>query len=276
MRRTMIIAVTLLFAINAHAQFGDILKKIDPNKAKKAVNVARAATRDFSEQEEVEIGHVVAARVLNTYPMSQNETLQKYVTLVGNTVAQYSSRPTLVWHFAVVETPIVNAFSTPGGYIFVTTGALKQMHSEAELAAVIGHELAHVTQKHVLKEIKRNNTISSAVDLAADTQAGSWLNNDLARKISDTAYEKLFTTGLSRRDEDEADRIGVQLADAAGYRAGEFITFLESLKKLSGTSEMKVLTSTHPSPDDRIRTIKPLVPADRGTLLAERWEQWTK
>ena len=61
-----------------------------------------------------------------------------------------------------------------------------------------------------------------------------------------------------------------------GYRAGEFITFLESLKKLSGTSEMKVLTSTHPSPDDRIRTIRPLVPADRGTLLAERWEQWTK
>src|SRR6266568_6059463 len=141
--RTQGIAVLLIaVAAAAQAQFGDILKKVDPNKIKKTVDVAHAATRDFSEGEEADIGRVVAARVLATYPLLKDVKLQEYVTLVGNTVAAYSTRPTLEWHFAVIDTPIVNAFSAPGGFIFITTGALQQMNSEAELAAVLGHEIA--------------------------------------------------------------------------------------------------------------------------------------
>src|SRR5207253_11435514 len=138
-------------------------------------------------------------------------------------------RLTLEWHYAVIDTPIVNAFSAPGGFIFITAGALQQMNSEAELAAVLGHEIAHVTQKHILKEIKRSNLINASVSLAQETSAGAqWLNDDYAAKIGKIAYDKLFTTGLSRSDEAEADRIGYELADAAGYRAVEFITFLEA------------------------------------------------
>src|SRR5204862_5727748 len=137
------------------------------------------------------------------------DRLQQYVTLVGNTIAAYSARPTLEWHFTALETPVVNAFSTPGGFIFVTTGALNQMHSEAELAAVLGHEIAHVTQKHILKEIKRSNLMSASLSLAQESSAGAqWLNDDYANKIGKIAVEKLFTTGLSRSDEAEADRIG--------------------------------------------------------------------
>src|SRR5437868_795380 len=131
---TKMIAVLLLaMTTSANAQFGDILKKIDPSKVKKTVDVARAASREFTEGEEADIGRVVSARVLATYPLAKDEKVQQYVTLVGNTVASYSARPTLEWHFAVIETPIVNAFSAPGGFIFVTTGALKRMNSEAEL-----------------------------------------------------------------------------------------------------------------------------------------------
>ena len=276
--RTNAIAVLLIAtAAAAQAQFGDILKKIDPNKVKKTVGVAREMTRDFTEGEEADIGRVVAARVLATYPLSKDEKLQQYVTLVGNTVAAYSTRPALEWHFAAIETPIVNAFSAPGGFIFITTGALQQMHSEAELAAVLGHEIAHVTQKHILKEIKRGNVINASVSLAQETSAGAqWLNDDYAAKIGKIAYEKLFTTGLSRSDEAEADRIGYQLADAAGYRATEFITFLESLEKLEGTTAMKTLTATHPSPKERIATLRPLAKdPNHGEVLAERWNQWT-
>src|SRR5438874_4438013 len=130
--RTKSIAVLLLAsATAAYAQFGDILRKIDPSKVKKTVNVAREANREFSEGEEADIGRVVSARVLSTYPLIKDDKIQKYVTLVGNTVAAYSTRPTLEWHFAVIDTPIVNALSAPGGFIFITTGALKQMHSEA-------------------------------------------------------------------------------------------------------------------------------------------------
>ncbi len=277
MRMKSIAVLLIACATAAHAQFGDILKKIDPSKIKKTVEVAREANREFTEGEEADIGRVVAARVLATYSLAKDNKLQQYVTLVGNTVAAYSTRPTLEWHFAAIDTPIVNAFSAPGGFIFITTGALKQMHSEAELAAVLGHEVAHVTQKHILREIKRGNVINASVSLAQETSAGAqWLNDDYASKIGKIAYEKLFTTGLSRSDEAEAERIGFQLADAAGYRAAEFLTFLDSLQKLEGTSAMKTLTATHPSPKDRITTLKPLVKdPNHGEMLAERWNEWT-
>lgn len=268
-----VLAVSLT-AGAAQAQWGDILRKIDPNKVKAGAKVLQQSTRDFTEDEEADIGRMVSARILKTYPLSTNDKLQRYVTLVGNTVAAYSARPTLEWHFAVLDTPIVNAFSAPGGFVFITTGSLKEIHSEAELASVIGHELAHVTQKHILKEIKRANVISSAKDLAAATDQGAnWLNNDLGRKMGDLAYEKLFTTGLSRRDELEADKIGAELADAAGYNNSSFGTFLDGLKKLEGTSQMRQLTATHPAPADRIAALKPTI-ADHGELLAERFQSW--
>lgn len=277
MRTVKIAAVLLIAASTAHAQLGDILKRIDPNQVKKTAKVARAATREFTEAEETDIGRVVAARILKTYPLAKDEKLQKYVTLVGNTVAAYSTRPTLEWHFAVVDADVVNAISAPGGFVFITTGALKEMHSEAELAAVLGHEITHVTEKHILKEIKRANVMSAGMDLAQSTNTGArWLNDDYASKIGQIAVDKLFKTGLSRADETEADRIGVQLADAAGYRAAEFITFLDTLKKLERTSAMKQLMATHPSPESREAALKPVMPNEpRGEVLAERWSEWT-
>src|ERR1700682_6214785 len=274
--RTRIVALLILGAASAGwAQFGDILKKIDPSKVTKTVKVAREASRDFTEGEEADIGRVVSARILSTYPLAKDDKLQQYVTLVGNTVAAYSSRPTLEWHFAAIDTPIINAFSTPGGFIFVTTGALKQMKNEAELAGVLGHEIAHATQKHILKEIKRSNVMAAGLELAQETSAGAtWLNDDRARQIGQLAYDKLFTTGLSRGDEAEADRIGFQLADAAGYRASELLNFLADLEKLENSTALKQLTATHPRPADRIATLTPLV-HDRGGVLAERWAAHT-
>jgi predicted Zn-dependent protease len=264
-----------LLAPCAEAQLGDLWNK-HKDKIVKGAKVAQSATKEFTEEEEADIGRVVAARILETYPLAKNEKLQQYVTLVGNTVAAYSARPTLEWHFAVIESDVVNAFSCPGGFIFITTGALDAMRSEAELAAVLGHEIAHATQKHILKEIKRANTISAGMDAAKSTGSGSFLNDSLGEKISNLAYEKLFTTGLSRRDEQEADKIGLELADAAGYRAAAFVGFLESLKALEGKSEMKVLTATHPAADDRMKYIQPLLTEERGALLAERWTEWAQ
>lgn len=276
MQKILAAAIAFSLAASAQAQWGDLLKKIDPNKVKKGANVVRQATRDFTEDEEADIGRVVSARILATYPLTKNDKLQQYVTLVGNTVAAYSSRPALEWHFAVIDAPYVNAFSAPGGFIFVTTAAMRQMHTEAELATVLGHEIAHVTQKHILKEIKRSNTIGAGMDLAKETSSGSFLNDEMGSKISNIAYEKLFTTGLGRRDEEEADTIGTEIAAAAGYKATEFLTFLEDLQKIEGTSQMKMLVSTHPRPEDRIQYLKPKLQSDKGVALAERWEEWTR
>lgn len=269
-------AIALSMAASAQAQFGDILRKLDPSKIKKGAKVVQSASHEFTEDEEADIGRVVAARILLTYPLAKNDKLQQYVTLVGNTVAAYSTRPTLEWHFGVIDAPLVNAFSAPGGFVFVTSDAIKHMKSEAELAAVLGHEVAHVTQKHILKEIKRANTINAGVDLAKESSSGSFLNDELGDKISKIAYERLFTTGLGRRDEEEADTIGMEITASAGYKATEFLTFLEDLKKLEGTSETKMLTATHPSPDDRIKYLKPRLKNETGVVLAERWDEWTQ
>ncbi len=279
MIRTRLMMATLIVFVAtsvAQAQFGDILRKIDPRKVKKGVEVAREATHEFTEAEEADIGRVVSARILATYPLLKNDHLQRYVTLVGNTVSAYSARPTLEWHFAVLDTDIVNAFSSPGGFIFITSGALKQMHSEAELAAVLGHEVAHCTQKHVLKEIKRANVMSAGVGLAQSTASGSFLSDEMGKKVSQVAYEKLFSTGLSRSDELEADHVGVDLSAAAGYRAPEFLRFLDSLEKEEGTSAMKQFVATHPSAADRRKAVQAELRDDRsGEVLAERWKQWT-
>jgi len=98
----------------------------------------------------------------------------------------------------------------------------------------------------------------------------------LGEKIGNLAYEKLFTTGLSRRDEQEADKIGVELAESAGYRGSSFLHFLDALQALEGKSEMKVLTATHPAAAERKKYVQPLVGGEEGEVLAERWTEWTQ
>lgn len=271
MKRTLTIAV-LLTAIPAvaSAQVSDWLKKVDPRKA---VSVAKAATDSYDEEEEVAIGRVVAARVLANYPLSENTKLQKYVTMVGQTVAAYSERPSLDWHFIVLDSELVNAFAAPGGYVFVTTGALSQMSSEAELAAVLGHEIAHVNEKHVLQAVKRGNVVSASLDFAADGVANGGITDEMGEKIGQLAFDKLFSSGFSRKDELEADRTGVQLASSAGYRSASYLDFLRALDRLAGSnsSSFRQLGSTHPKPGDRITSVEGAVSND-GELVDSRWK----
>lgn len=277
-RNTLLASAILLLCSNvAHAQLRDLINKVDPNKIARGVRAAKAATKEFTEEEEKQIGRIVAARVLATYPLSENERMQKYVTLLGNTIAAYSSRPNLGWHFAVIEAPVVNAFSAPGGYIFVTTGLLESVKSEAELAAVLGHEIAHATEKHILNEVKRANIFAAGLDIAQAEYGRGDLTDQLARKVSEIAHEKLFKTGIGRKEELNADRIGMQLAAAAGYREAALVDFLETLRSLAGTrpAGLQQLTQTHPKPEDRISSLRKLNPSTEGATLEERWSEWS-
>lgn len=272
-RATLIALLVTAIPAAASAQLSDFLRKIDPTKARKAVDVARAATGSYDEQEEQAIGRVVAARVLATYPLLDDEDLQRYVNNVGQTVAAYSERPHLDWHFIVLDSDVVNAFAAPGGYIFITTGALDQISSEAGLAAVLGHEIAHVNEKHVLQAVKRGNVFSATLDFASDEIANAGLTNDMGEKIGQIAFDKLFTSGFSRGDELEADKAGVELAAAAGYRSDAYLAFLASLEELAGSnsSAFRQLGSTHPRPGDRSDAVRPVV-TDAGVTLENRWE----
>ncbi len=101
-----------------------------------------------SWEQERAIGQQVAGRLLGQYPLVADAKLQQYVNKVGRWVAQQSDRPDLPWVFGMIDSPAVNAFAMPGGYVFVSKGLYQQLASEAELAGVLGHEIAHVQQKH--------------------------------------------------------------------------------------------------------------------------------
>ena len=141
--------------------------------------------------------------------------MTKYVTLVGNVLAQASSRPDLDWEFIVLDTDGVNAFAAPGGIVHITRGALGLIKSEAELAGVLGHEIAHITEKHTVNAIKKNKAVKLATD-----EAGGSRERLHRRKLADAAYDNIVEQGFDRGDEDEADKEGVRLANKAGYAPG--------------------------------------------------------
>lgn len=269
-----IVLISILFAYAAPSLFAQ-LGGVDFSKVKKGTAVVTATTKDMSEDEEKEIGRVIAARILATYPLDSSQKLQKYVTLVGNTIAPYSSRPDLNWHFAVIKAPFINAFSTPGGYIFITSGAMQHIKSEAELAWILAHEIAHTTQKHIVKEVKRANVISAGASFAADGRGG--ISAELAERIGAMILKKLLTTGLGRKEELESDGVGLDLAAAAGYRTDAYKSFLETLQKLETTksSAFGNLAKTHPKTDERIKLLDAKKVAASGVVLAERYKEWT-
>jgi predicted Zn-dependent protease len=135
MRRMLLIACLYCLATaSAQAQFNlDINRLIDTAKS------LGQATTEIDEPGEIEIGRDVASRLLGAAPLHPDPSLQRYVNQIGRWLASQTERPDLPWRFAVLDAPQVNAFATPGGYIFVTGGLVARMTTEAELAGVLAH-----------------------------------------------------------------------------------------------------------------------------------------
>lgn len=224
--------------------------------------------------EEIEIGRGIAAGVAGKYGIVRDEQMTRYICLVGETVAEKSDRPGLSYHFAILDTDIINAFSCPGGYVFVTRGALSIIESEAELAAVLAHEISHVAHKDIIGEIEKQQFFQ-----AGNEVAGTLLHTDPALLNTVTLFGTgLLFKGLSRSDEYRADEFALAYSAAAGYDPTALLTFLEKLKNGSGIPEggMKLLFATHPQIDGRIRHVETLMkkmPEEErtGKLLTGRY-----
>ena len=220
---------------------------------------AKQAFVPATEEQEIAIGHDAAATLLGASKPITNQAVQDYVNKVGLWIALQSDRPGLPWHFAVVDSDDIDAFAAPGGFVFITRGLLLHMHNEAELAGVLGHEITHVVLKHHLNELQR----SARLDLAGQAvQTGaqakgydSDLDNELMDKVS-SASRNLYSKGLDKDDEFDADRMGVVLAARAGYDPYGLMAVLQTLAAVDPKSgSMQLLLATHPSPDDRIAAL---------------------
>ncbi|MGQ0577603.1 MAG: M48 family metalloprotease [Betaproteobacteria bacterium] len=237
-----------------------------------------ANLREPSQAEEIKIGNGVAETLLGARPLLDDPDLQRYVNAVGMWIAQQSERPELPWGFGVNDSDHINAFAAPGGYIIVTKGMMRQLRNEAELAGVLGHEVAHVTQKHHLKALRKSalvNLLGAGVAAAtAESQHG-----ELVRKLAGPTKE-LYARGLDKADEFEADRMGVVLAARAGYDPYGLPAVLTTLASADPQDNfLTLLTKTHPLPQVRLDSLAPGLTTLDGIKAPQnpmRFEQYTR
>jgi predicted Zn-dependent protease len=281
-RRLAFAALSMVLALPAGAQFGNIMNKAKQKlneaqqKAKPVTDRAQKAAETFqpwTAAEEQEIGSAGAAKMIAVFGIVDDAALTKYVNLVGQTVAQFASRQ-LPWKFGVLDSEIVGAYALPGGYIFITRAALSGMTDEAQLAGALGHEIAHCAERHLEREIRGKKTSAWAMEEGA--AAGK--TSDLAAIKADAFVKDLFNTSLSRDKEDGADEMGTRMATSAGYRAAGLLQVLLAMRDASQKPENRQrfgqLLSTHPSFDSRVAHLQPLVDAAgmTGETLETRFE----
>lgn len=204
---------------------------------------------------ELSFGRTIAARILGRYKAYENPALTRYVNLVGNALAQSTNRPELEFHLAILDTDDINAFAAPGGYIFLTRGALKYMSDESELAGVLAHEVAHITERHVVKELKiKGSDESGTTDLAKLIGGGSEAARAAFGQAIEKGLEMIFTDGYKKADEMQADRSAVTISALTGYDPSGLSRYLAKIKPLKSKTPVPA-NDDHPTFDARILQI---------------------
>lgn len=212
----------------------------------------------MSEADEIAVGKEVAAQTLGEYKIVRDEALQRYLNRVGLWVAMQSERPALPWRFAAVDSDQINAFAVPGGAVLVTTGTLKLLANEAELACVLGHEIGHIVRKHHLSLLQKDILIQTGSNALSSVQQGSAAGQAKQFLIGQGA--EIFTRSLDRGSERDADGDGVVLAARAGYDAGACVLFMKRLAGLKQDANVLAsLYKTHPQASERVGDIEKAV-----------------
>jgi predicted Zn-dependent protease len=228
----------------------------------------------IGEGREIEIGRQAAQDVRQTIGIYQDAELEAYVKQIGMSLARVSERPDLPWSYQVADEPVINAFALPGGFIFVTRGILPYLDSEGQLAMIMGHETGHVTARHSVEQMSRQ-------ELA---QLGLGIGAILAKPVRQ--FGGLLSGGLqvlflkySRDDERQADALGIRYAVKDGYDPRQAISVFEMLDRqeaAAGGSGVPSWLATHPAPQDRIERIRAQIdtlPASKrsGTVARDRY-----
>ena len=225
----------------------------------------------MSEDQEIRMGEEMDAEVRREMGVYDNNELQHYVEDIGMRLAKQSQRPNLPWHFTVVDSPAINAFALPGGYIYITRGILPFLDNEAQLAGVLGHEIGHVTARHAAQQYTRASAASFGMLITS-------IFVPAVRPLSDLASGGLGIAFLkfSRGDELQADALGAEYAAAGGWdpaQVPEFLTTLARIDEMSDRNGTPNWLATHPQPENRVARVGTTVQkvrADGNTGTLER------
>ncbi len=254
------------------------LSKVSTSPKSKLTRLPNSAPTMEELEAEVELGRKMAAQILGSYQLVESDEIQNYTLALASVVANAGLSAPRPFRLAVIKSPAANAFACPGGYIFVTLGALKSVRNESELAALLGHEIVHVSQRHLLASLQKKitNTKNEPDSRASDAilatrkrikpepsdEKSNW-SNLLGPKgvgltllqASSEALDTLFSKGLEQDFELEADRLGSRVSAVAGYRADSLLALLKGLSATSKTNQ-DAAKSTHPPFPLRIQKLE--------------------
>ncbi|MFC1750124.1 M48 family metalloprotease [Pseudomonadota bacterium] len=221
------------------------------------VNVLNETTSEDIKAE-INFGRDVAARVLGRTAIQKNKALNKYVSLIGTALAAHANRAELQFHFGVLDSDDINAYSTPGGYIFVTRGAVNLAENEAELAAILAHEIAHITERHIVDSLNiRATDASGAAGLGRLIGAGTDTARVAFTQAIDEAVNILFEKGYSQQHELDSDRVATLLLANAGYDPMALRQYLQRAHSVDHASES--INTTHPPSRQRLMSLDRLI-----------------
>lgn len=233
------------------AQFN--LNGIDPFKIAKDVGNFAKGVSGIGLKEENSIGGAVAIEIVARFGgVWRDAAATQRVNVIGKSLARYCDRQDLNFKFGILNSDTINAFSAPGGYVFITKGLYDLVgDNDDQLAGVLGHEITHVTQRHALKIIERGQALSGGFAAISDATAAK--NNNFAELtgVVDMVTKTLFEKGFDPKTEYTADKGGRALAAVTGYGPGGLRATLIRLK-MGSTNKNTVIFPTHPSLDRRI------------------------
>lgn len=215
----------------------------------------------MSEAQEMALGKQSDPSIVAQFGMYQDEPLQSFLNQKGQEMARISHKPDMAFEFKLLDSPVVNAFALPGGYVYFTRGIMAHFNNEAQFAGVLGHEIGHVTARHSARQYSR--TVLAQVGLIA----GMIISPEFAQFGNEASQAMgLLLLKYGRDAESESDKLGVEYSSEIGYDAHQMAGFFATLDRLTGGAEGRLPTfmSTHPDPADRNVKVG---------QLADRWQR---
>lgn len=268
--------------LNIAMMLGDagVISSDEARYMQAGLNVAGKAweLEQLTPENEHYIGRAVAARLIARFGMSENGNATRYVNLVGQSLAMGSDMPETFdgYRFIILDSDDVNAFAAPGGFVLVTRGMLRVCKSEDALAAVLAHEVAHVQNRDGLNALKNSQfwgTVAKEGLNVADQNIGAL--TEAFNGLIDQFVDQIIVKGYSRDAELRADRDAVTILKRVGYNANSMIAMLDELQ--AGWKPSIGMLKTHPSPDQRLAKVRPLVaeskPAPHVLARQKRFNQ---
>jgi len=224
----------------------------------------------MSTAQEIQLGVDYDPQVIATFGEYSNDPMVQFIQSKADEMGKISHRPELKYHVKILDSPVVNAFAVPGGYVYFTRGILAQFNNEAELIGVLGHEMGHINARHSVSQ-------QSKQQIGQLLLVGGMLISEKFASYAEAAMQgmQLLFLKYSRDDEREADQLGVAYSSKIGYDAQKMADFFQVLEKMSLESShggVPTFLSTHPDPGDRYNSVKQQAQAWQDSLKLDSWK----